>query len=885
MCTRNRLPAFLNSNTDIEIVNVQYDEGDNCESDTNEDDVNDECVGQEQVDDDVSVAVNLKRSKALLACKMAAQVAHDMPPTSVSNGNVSALKKLPIPRYYRYILTFIYAIDEINQNPGLLPNITLGYHATDSCNCVRKAVESTLQIISGPGETVPNFSCLDHDKLAGFIGDFSSEKSLHIAEILNLYGYTQISYGATDPILTNKKIYPSFFQTLPSDQTQYLVIIKLLRQFGWTWIGVVTSDDDDGEMQSQELQKVSSLHGVCIEYIIKVAAEFEQITPRKAEKSRQVFNKSTSHVVVLCGTVSFSIIYFIEKQCTGGQEKTFILPASVNVHTILSAKWKAFLHGGFAFSTPTKQIPKLKRFLEEISRTNRPNDILLEHILASYKDCLTSESLLNRIITNEYKIKLHKCNNSVQLRNLGNLIYYTQSFGIAYQIYKAVYAIAHSLHEMHLYAPSNHKESFRKNLKYMHKYMLRLNFQDPTGEEIYFNDKGEMTTFYYINNYAVISAKRFSIRKVGQCNSTSPEGEKVTEPETIFWKHGQVPVSICSQDCPLGFRRGSKRGFHQCCFKCVQCSEGEISNNTDKTSCQKCPEDHWPDDKYQCVQKPTEFLSYMDDPTALIISIISMLLFIKTSIILVIFILFRDSPIIKANNQHLSFLLLVSIMLSFLCVLLFLGRPVHITCMLRQTSFGIIFSVAISCILAKTILVYLAFTATKPGSSWRKFIGVKITNCVVFICSFIQVLISIIWLCVSPPFPECNRYTFRDKIIIQCNEGSILAFSILLGYMGLLTAVSFIAAFLARNLPDSFNEAKYITFSMLVFCSVWVTFIPAYMSVTGKSTVLVEIFAIMSSSIGILGCIFYPKCYIILVRQELNTKNNLLIRKSLQTFS
>ncbi|KAM3936594.1 vomeronasal type-2 receptor 26-like [Leptodactylus fuscus] len=277
----------------------------------------------------------------------------------------------------------------------------------------------------------------------------------------------------------------------------------------------------------------------------------------------------------------------------------------------------------------------------------------------------------------------------------------------------------------------------------------------------------------------------------------------------------------------------------------------------------------------QCVPKPIEFLSYKNDSAVLTVSIISILCFFKTSIILGIFILFRDTPVVRANNQTLSFILLASIMLSFLCVFLFLGRPTHVSCMLRQTSFGIIFSIAISSILAKTILVYTAFKATKPGSSWRKFIGVRLTNCVVFFCSFLQVLLSIIWLSTSPPFPEMNTHLYQDKIIFQCNEGSMLAFSILLGYMGLLAAVSFIVAFLARNLPDSFNEAKNITFSMLVVCSVWVAFIPAYMSVTGKNTVLVEIFAIISSSVGILGCIFFPKCYIILVRPELNSKCSL----------
>ncbi|XP_073471285.1 vomeronasal type-2 receptor 26-like [Aquarana catesbeiana] len=350
----------------------------------------------------------------------------------------------------------------------------------------------------------------------------------------------------------------------------------------------------------------------------------------------------------------------------------------------------------------------------------------------------------------------------------------------------------------------------------------------------------------------------------------------VEKAEILSDTRKEVPVSMCSEDCPLGFRRMMKRGIHRCCFECVQCPEGEISNETDKGLCHKCSEEEWPNDHNQCVPKPIEFLSYGNDPVSLTVSVISVLLLVKTSAIFCVFIVFRETPVVKANNQNLSFILLVSIFLSFLCVFLFLGRPGPISCMFRQTCFGIMFSVAVSAILAKTIMVYMAFKATKPGNFWRKYIGVKISNSLVLLCSFIQVLISIIWLLTACPFPEMNTDLYADKILIQCNEGSMLAFSILLGYMGLLAAVSFFVAFLARNLPDSYNEAKYITFSMLVFCSVWIVFIPAYMSVSGKNIVLVEIFAIIASNLGILVCIFTPKCYIILVRPDLNSKSKIV---------
>lgn len=293
----------------------------------------------------------------------------------------------------------------------------------------------------------------------------------------------------------------------------------------------------------------------------------------------------------------------------------------------------------------------------------------------------------------------------------------------------------------------------------------------------------------------------------------------------------------------------------------------------DSENCMKCPDDEWPNEKKdRCVPRVVEFLSYTDDPIVAVFSAVSILCCLLTGLILGIFIHYQDTPIVKANNRNLSYLLLVSIMLSFLCVFLFLGHPVDVTCMLRVTSFGVIFSVAVSSLLAKSIMVCIAFKATKPGSIWRKWMGAKLPNSIICVFSLVQVIICVTWLSITPPFQDQDTHSYQGKIIIQCNEGSVIGFYSVLGYMGLLAAVSFIIAFLARTLPDSFNEAKYITFSMLVFCSVWIAMIPAYLSTRGKYMVAVNVFAIIASSSGLLGCIFFPKCFIILLRPDLNIK-------------
>ncbi|XP_072265875.1 vomeronasal type-2 receptor 26-like [Pyxicephalus adspersus] len=293
--------------------------------------------------------------------------------------------------------------------------------------------------------------------------------------------------------------------------------------------------------------------------------------------------------------------------------------------------------------------------------------------------------------------------------------------------------------------------------------------------------------------------------------------------------------------------------------------------------CLKCPEDYWPNERRDlCIPKTIEFLSY-GDTLGSSLAVIVVLFCLVTMAVFGVFIKYRRTVIIKANNQTLSFILLLSLILSYLCSLMFIGRPTRIFCPLRQVTFGNIFTVAVSSVLAKTVTVILAFRATKPNIALRRCLGKYFSTSLLIICSVGQLIICTFWLSFCPPFPDYDSQVEVGKIILQCNEGSVTAFYIVIGYMGCLAVFSFIVAFLAAKLPDTFNEAQYITFSMLVFCSVWIAFIPAYLSTKGKYMVAVEVFAILSSSAGLLGCIFFPKCYIILMRPELNVKSALVV--------
>ncbi|XP_060110837.1 vomeronasal type-2 receptor 26-like [Heteronotia binoei] len=699
--------------------------------------------------------------------------------------------------------------------------------------------------------------------------------------------------------MANKNEEAFLYKIFPSWASQYMGIMKLLLYFRWIWVGVIYVDDE-GQRFVQEVLPIFPEHGICFDFKVKFPAmTFMDSFPELEEGNNNIATVvmgSTAKAVVVHGGITAMIIFRILLRTVEFNEisirtkaKVWILTAQVDFTSIyIQRSWDVdFIHGALSFAIHSGEMLGFDQFLRASDPASEKADGFIGDFWKQAFGCSlpgTAEAMTNTEI----------CTGEEKLESLPGSVFEMSMTGHSYSIYTAVYVVAHAFHAMYssmlqhrVLADGRRKKLLNQQPQQFREFLKRVSFNNSAGDLVAFDQNMEIATGLDIINWVTFPNKSFLRAKVGRVDVKAPEDTVFTiREDAIVWPHmfNQVqPLSLCNDRCHSGYSKKKKEGKPFCCYDCLPCPEGKISYLEDSNACFQCLEDKYPNtNQDSCLQKCIIFLSY-EEPLGITLASFALSFSFLTAFVLGIFIKNQDTPIVKANNRNLSYVLLVSLLLSFLCALLFIGQPGKLSCLLQQTTFGIIFSVAVSCVLAKTIIVVVAFTANKPGSRKRNWVGNRLANSIVLSCSLIQTTICTTWLISSPPFPDFDMHSTTEEIILKCNEGSLVMFYCVLGYMGFLATVSFTVAFLGRKLPDSFNEARFITFSMLVFCSVWLTFIPTYLSTKGKYMVAVEVFSILASSAGLLSCIFSPKVYIIVVRPELNIKGQITRRLNSST--
>uniref|UniRef100_A0A8D1JE35 Taste 1 receptor member 1 n=1 Tax=Sus scrofa TaxID=9823 RepID=A0A8D1JE35_PIG len=400
-----------------------------------------------------------------------------------------------------------------------------------------------------------------------------------------------------------------------------------------------------------------------------------------------------------------------------------------------------------------------------------------------------------------------------------------------------------------------------------------------------FSDSGDSLSGYDIIAWDW-SGPKWTFRVIGSSSSSllSPVQLDINTTK-IPWRGGdnQVPTSVCSSDCPEGHQRVIM-SFHHCCFECVPCEAGTFLNESDPYSCQPCGKEEWAPERSQtCFPRTVVFLTW-HEPISWVLLAANTMLVLLVAGTAGLFAWYLDTPVVRSAGGRMCFLMLGSLAGGSCGLYGFFGEPMLPTCLLRQGLFALGFAIFLSCLTIRSFqLVFIFKFSAKMPTFFHAWVQNHGAGLFVVISSITQLLICVVWLAVWTPLPTREYQRFPQLVVLDCTEANSLGLRLAFTYNGLLSVSAFACSYLGKDLPENYNEAKCVTFSLLLNFVSWITFFTVASVYQGKYLAAVNVFAMLSSLSGGFSGYFLPKCYIILCRPDLNSTEH--FQASIQDYS
>ncbi|KAI1885541.1 hypothetical protein AGOR_G00204840 [Albula goreensis] len=728
--------------------------------------------------------------------------------TGIVNANLSypkppECKELYLPGLTR-AMAMIQAVESINRSP-LLGGLRLGYRLYDSCSDVTTSLYVTESLMRTDTECRPELNSTScPPPVMAVVGPAISELSIAIARQLNLDLIPQISYESSAVILSDKTRFPAFMRTVPTDDHQTCAMVKLLSDSGWNWVGMVTTDGDYGRSALNSFVSQAAEAGICV--------AFKEILPNiilpdDSPQIKQVVRTIRAHskVKVILAFVKPSQMKTIFSYV--GQEK-------LDRVWIASDSWstsKDLLDG-----RNLRGIGKVVGFTFK-----RGNISSFHHFLRNLD--LNGHPLQNSSFLAEFRSQLNHSQSQGLIQGqlpVDTLIESTKPENV-FSINMAVNAIAYAMAK--LCSVKNCNDSKTQYPWELLAYLRQSTFQ-LEGESYTFDPSGDLNLGYDVTLW----------RSEGRTIDVSDVvAHYVTRNKTFLFENSdnrkkildlQMVESRCSPTCQQGQFKKTTDGQHTCCYECINCTENQFTNDTDMDQCINCDtETEWaPVGNSHCIPKTLEFFSWQDGFTVFLVTLAALGILL-VFLVAVLFLKYRQTPVVKAAGGPICFLILLSLTGSFVSTILFVGQPTDLQCQVRQVLYGLSFTCCVSCILVKSLKILLAFHFN-PGIQTALHRLYK-PYWIIGVCVGLQALLCTLWLVFEPP--RAIDIPNLTTILSQCFEGSYGAFGAMLGYVALLAIVCFGFAFKGRKLPEHYNEAKFITFGLLIYFISWVIFIPS----------------------------------------------------------
>ena len=358
-----------------------------------------------------------------------------------------------------------------------------------------------------------------------------------------------------------------------------------------------------------------------------------------------------------------------------------------------------------------------------------------------------------------------------------------------------------------------------------------LYFTGSSGD-VRFNAFGDRPGSYHIYQYQRQKDNLFRYEQIG---SWTDLGRLKLNMSLINWGGKYLKdegvESVCAKPCTgPGERRQTLSGIgdeagNECCWVCDKCEPHQYLY--DNYTCKNCTPSGWAPtpQRTECYRIEPEYLAWIS-PWAIVPALLSVAGIFSTSFVIIVFLKYNTTPIIRASGRELCYVLLFGIFLTFLTTFVLIARPSTLICCLRRLMLGLSNVISYSALYTKTTRVHRIFNHGKRSVRRPKYTSPKSQMVICFGLVSVQLVGAVIWLVIVPPQAKYT-YPSYDRVILECGITD-MSFVISLTYAILLVALCTLYAFKTRKMPENFNEAKFIAFAMYTTCVVWLAFIPIY---------------------------------------------------------
>ncbi|XP_012276016.1 metabotropic glutamate receptor 1 isoform X2 [Orussus abietinus] len=793
--------------------------------------------------------------------------------------------------------TALFTLDKINRDDNILPGVTLGLEARDSCWSAPVALQQSIELVRDaitPALTqsrlpinVGATTCLVDPSqtespmikapLVGVIGPGSSSVTLQVQNLLQLFSIPQIGYSSTSRDLSDKTRYSTFLRVVPSDYYQAQLLVDIVRYFNWTYVSIVNTGENYGQSGIQAFRELAEKSGVCVareDAVLSTAEDsmFDGVILNLDQ------DQAAKVVVCFCEGMTMRGLLAASKRLNLTGRFMFIGSDGWADRDDVVEKLEGEAWGSLSIRIHSPYVTEFDDHYFSLNPFNNPRNPWFPEFWQHKFNCVLPQTSGEEESPSTNKAKLPStttvCTGTEKLSER-----YKQDPKMSF-VMKSFWAMAHGLHSMleeicgrNYYGVCEEVHPFNGTLFKNHLMNISFTFGE---EEVEFDRRGDPPGRYEILNFQLLPNGTYGYVQIGDWNNGT----------LVFSAHPQprgteLIESVCSKPCPPGHHKNFKTGGQEkrCCWACVPCAHHQYTDEN-QFECISCPLGQWPnEDKTGCYVIPVEYISW-GDAEAVVAMSSSAFGLMATYITCHIFVRHNDTPVVKASTRELSYLILAGMALAHIAVFPILAKPSKISCALSRLMPGISFAMIYASLLTKTNRIVRILAGSKKRFPTRKPLFMSATAQVVITCILILIEVGIAtgMILTEPPMPRLV-FPARDRAVLTCAMSpraviTPLAFDALLLFLCTLYAVK------TRNVPENFNEAKFIGFAMYTTCVIWVAFVPIYFG--SESKVITLCMCVTLSASVTLIFLFLPKLYIIVLRPERNNRALFTTSKSIR---